>query len=532
MKGRVPPVLVLLLALGAPLLSLVHTWRGYERATPPSRVFLGFPFMPTDHYQYAAFIRQAAEGRFFMENLFTSETQGGVFVMLYYWILGTVSRLAGLSTIATWLVFQVVVGFIYILMFWVFTRHYVEPRGRRIGAVLIFCFAGGLDWVFVLVSRVSQGAAALTEPYGTYWNWATFGSLSVPNWIWGAFLMTLALHLALRGRAWAGALIMPVLWLSHHHTGMVAYLTFGLLPLAPAVTALCRLESIPWDKVRSRLGLALPSLLSFAAVAAYLLWAGKDPVFAANAAASSQWKVFFTPWWYPITYGLLLPFAWFGIRSMARERSAAGDVCLSWLVAAVFLSINPIAGGAKYQFLVFPPLVLLAARGLSVVRDSSPAAARRMRDPLIAGLVVVGLFSNAPVSLVLRKIAAFDEANAYSSAADLAAMRWLEGQPQGVVLSFPSTGALVPWRTGHKAYIGHWFMTINYATKQREMQGFFAPSVPTAAKADFLQRSGMDYVYHGPAEAQAGGVIDPALPLERVYHEQGVSIYRVGAAPR
>ncbi len=532
MKGRVPPVLVLCLALVVPLLSLIHTWQGYQRAAPPARVFMGFPFMPTDHYQYAAFIRQASDGRFFMENLFTSEAQGGVYVMLYYWTLGTVSRLAGISTIATWLIFQVGVGFLYILMFWVFTQHYMDPKRRRIGAVVLFCFAGGLDWLFVLASQVWPGAVALTEPYGSYWNWSTLGSLSVPNWLWPAFLLTLALHLALRGRAWAGALILPVIWLSHHHTAMVAYLTFGLLPAVPAIVSLGRLEKIPWDRVRSRLGLAIPSLLSFAAVVAYLLWASADPVFAANAAASSTWKVFFTPWWYLISYGLLLPFAWFGIKSMAQERSVAGDVCLAWLGAAFFLSINPISGGAKYQFLMFPPLIRLAARGLAVIREGSPRGARAMRDPLIAGLVAVCLFANAPLSLAYRRIAPFDEANSYHPAADIAAMRWLGDQPAGVVLSLPSTGALLPWLSGHKVYIGHWFMTLDYGVKLREAQGFYAPSVPQAAKAEFLRRTRMRYVYFGAAESQAGSV-DPALPLERVYDQQGVSIYRVaGAAPR
>lgn len=281
--------------------------------------------------------------------------------------------------------------------------------------------------------------------------------------------------------------------------------------------------------MRSRLGLALPLLLSFIAVAIYLLWASKDPVFAANAAASSQWKVFFTPWWYPITYGLLLPFAWFGIKSMAQERSPAGDVCLAWLGAAFFLSINPLAGGVKYQFLMFPPLVLLAVRGFSVVREVSPVAMRRMRDPVIVGLLGLALFANAPLSLMFRRVASFDEVNAFTTAGDVAAMRWLSDQPEGVVLSFPSSGALLPWLSGHKVYFGHFFMTLNYGVKQREVQAFFNPMAPAAIKAEFLRQAGLRYVYFGSAESKSG-FIDPTLPLERIYDEQGVSIYRVADA--
>jgi hypothetical protein len=155
-----------------------------------------------------------------------------------------------------------------------------------------------------------------------------------------------------------------------------------------------------------------------------------------------------------------------------------------------------------------------------------------MRDPIVVGLVAIGLFANAPVSVAVRRVAPFDEANSYAAAGDVAAMKWLEAQPPGVVLSFPSSGALLPWLSGKKVYIGHWFMTLDFATKQREVQAFFAPSVPQAAKAEFLRRTGTRYVYFGAAESQAG-TIDPTLPLERVYEGQGVSIYRVvGTSPR
>jgi len=73
-------------------------------------------------------------------------------------------------------------------------------------------------------------------------------------------------------------------------------------------------------------------------------------------------------------------------------------------------------------------------------------------------------------------------------------------------------------------------MTIDFAVKQREAQAFYTPSVSSAAKAEFLRRTGMTYVYFGAGEK--GGAIDPALPLERVYDEQGVSIYRIAQSSR
>ncbi|MFQ5845107.1 MAG: hypothetical protein ACE5JG_08985, partial [Planctomycetota bacterium] len=82
MRARLPPAPILAVALALPLLSLVPSWEGYLAQSPPDRIFMGFRYMAADHYQYASFIRQAREdGRFLMENLFTSEPQRGVYIM-------------------------------------------------------------------------------------------------------------------------------------------------------------------------------------------------------------------------------------------------------------------------------------------------------------------------------------------------------------------------------------------------------------------------------------------------------------------
>src|SRR5574341_1150035 len=123
--SRIPPASVLILALAVPLLSTITTLQGYYGAHPPEKVFLGFRYMSGDHYQYASLMRQAQkDGRFLMENLYTTEPQKGSYVFLYYWLLGSVARLTGATLAAIWELFRFLGGFLLIVVYWRFTSCY------------------------------------------------------------------------------------------------------------------------------------------------------------------------------------------------------------------------------------------------------------------------------------------------------------------------------------------------------------------------------------------------------------------------
>src|SRR5687768_17482705 len=63
---------------------------------PPETVFWGFLNNPDDHCVYLAWMRQADQGQFFFQNLFTGDEQRGRTVNLFFWALGTFARIAHL----------------------------------------------------------------------------------------------------------------------------------------------------------------------------------------------------------------------------------------------------------------------------------------------------------------------------------------------------------------------------------------------------------------------------------------------------
>src|SRR5512134_2752271 len=117
MTSRIAPAPVLILALAVPLLGMLATLQGWYGQHPPERIFLGFRYMSGDHYQYASFMRQAQQdGRFLMENRYTTEPQKGVYVFPFFWLLGSVARLTGATLPAVWELFRLTGGFLLILV--------------------------------------------------------------------------------------------------------------------------------------------------------------------------------------------------------------------------------------------------------------------------------------------------------------------------------------------------------------------------------------------------------------------------------
>jgi arabinosyltransferase C len=63
--------------------------------------YLGLQYNTDDHMVYAAWMRQAMEGRFFFDNRFTIDPQPGLTVHVYFFVLGLIARVLGIVATMT-----------------------------------------------------------------------------------------------------------------------------------------------------------------------------------------------------------------------------------------------------------------------------------------------------------------------------------------------------------------------------------------------------------------------------------------------
>ena len=526
-----PPIPVLVLALLVPMAGMIPTWQGFLFEELPNRIFMGFRYMPLDHYQYAAFIRQAQDGGgLLMRNPFASEPQLGVFVLPLFWAVGALARLTGGSILVCWELFRLVGGALYILAFWGLSGVYFRTRGHRTLATALFSLGGGLDWIFLALDAAGvPGVDRLLYPSRFHWNWSTFGSMQMPNWIWPAMVLTVAVKAACgsgRQRDLALLGLMPLLWFMHPYSAMVGYLSFALLPLAPLVVAAGGLVPMPWSIFRARLRVAFPALLSFVLVVPYLVWARSDLVFRLSSERGTLWTETFSPWWYIQAYGLILPLAWFGLRALIKESSLHTDLLFSWLAAAIILSINPLYAGVKFQYLVFPPLALLATRGLLELYAGLPLA-RQLAGSRAAMMGLAGALCLNSLVIPIKDFSSTPlDSKIFMTSEELTTMKWLDRQPDGVVLSSKRAGNRIPWLASKVVFVGHWFLTPDHDAKLSKARMFFSHQVPLPTRAAILQESRARYVYVSPDEAPEG-FDSTGLPLTRIYQAGQHAIYRV-----
>jgi hypothetical protein len=527
------PILVLVIAIVIPLLAMIPTGYGYLVQRPPEKIFMGFRYMADDHNSYATFINQSAEeGKLFMENRYTTEPQKGRFVLLYMWLVGTISRLTGLGVIGSWELARFLAGFGFMLAAWCFSGVLFDDTRKRLLAYVFVGFSGGIGWLLSLLTApliLGTSDGYLKDTFNFQWNWSTFGSMVTPLWVAPAALLLVCAYLigGQRQRLWQylGVVLPPLIWFMHPYTGIAAYLTFALFPLLPLFGAMWRLERLPWESVRERLATVWPMLLSTVIVLSYIFWAKQDQVYAASSQRVFTWTPTYSIFLYPFAYGLLLPLALYGIRWSGDLPRHARDILIAWLAAATILSVNPFLAGVKFQYLVHLPLAFFAVHGLVELKSRSQFVRNALKG---AGVLLIGalLFLNSAL-LVLKVIpTTASDRNIFLHATEMQAMAFLKQQPPGNVLSSVWAGNRIAWLSAKKVYVGHWFLTIDGDRKLSEVKAFFGPELSVEQKRSWLATREIRYVYYGGVERYAG-TVDPALGLKTIYDQNGVTIYAV-----
>ncbi len=107
-------------------------------------------------------------------------------------------------------------------------------------------------------------------------------------------------------------------------------------------------------------------------------------------------------------------------------------------------------------------------------------------------------------------------------------MDWLRANADSadVVLGAYFSGSYIPLRAGTRTYVGHYYETVHFETKQAAVERFFDAANDDATRREFLRANGIGYVFYGRAERQLGP-FEPAQAdyLQRVYENGTVTIY-------
>jgi hypothetical protein len=391
-------------AVAAAAISLIPFLYGWL-AAPRGAVYLGFQYNTDDHMVYAAWMRQAMDGSFFLDNRFAVEEQPGLTVHLYFYLLGLIAKFTGIPLAAA-LGRAVFSGLFVWLLYLLLRRLTPEPLVIRLG-IVITVVGGGLGFLLWHTFGVHIVHPA-PEPLSTF----LLGRLPTDVWqpegfVWpsmltnGLFMISLCLIVGIflcviaARESWRpvlpGAVMFLVLMNIHSYDVLlIALVLIGLL----VMSLIQRQASGAWvGRVLAMGAGALPAALWFLHVLR------NDPVFQARAATDTPSPNFRQ---FLLGYILLIGLAFIGF--LARDSAARGRRSQAGAIGLLSLLVA-LAAAAQYHldgYWMGPiAFVVVFAASLGVLALWSPQSTAHN---LMVSWAVVGLIAPYFPALFQRKL--------------------------------------------------------------------------------------------------------------------------------
>jgi hypothetical protein len=511
---------------------------------PDGWYYSGLLTNPDEHNVYLAYMKQAADGRLFLIDPFTSEPQSGRVLNVFLLALGTFARGAHLPLPVVYHLARVVSGWLLLMAVYCLAAQVLATVSGRRMAVVLAGLASGLGWLYPAAGGrphpIDYGPGLIMPEAITF-----LSLLLNPLFCFSVFLMIATIGLAAHAFA-LGSVRSAVL------AGLAALVlgnihTYDLIPVAAVLAAyLIMLAATRRLTVRG-IGLALLIAALAAPSLIYQLWLIRGGE--VTLVVKSQETPVRSPAPLLLALGLGLPLALAvvgAVRSALRGASDGARLVALWLVlgfAAVYLSVpfqRKLAEGLHV------PICLLAVLAL----EPAWRKARDRRGLWIGVLLVLAtipsniLFVNRALQDVRTNNAAYI-GNAmpplYLRADQRGALGWLEGEAtqSDLLLCNSFLGSYAPSLAGCRVYVGHWAETLHFQNKLGKLAWFLKAGTPDAGREAFCREEGITYVlrddtiydqvYYLSPDGQVGDGFSPESAdwLELVYRRDDVSLYRV-----
>jgi hypothetical protein len=490
-------------------LILLASWLPYLAgwiAAPADSHFTGIVYNPLDGQTYIAKMRLGAEGSWLLHLVYTPESQHGVFIFLFYLLLGHVARWTGLPLLAVYHGARTVGGLALLFGLYRLVAHLSDQVGQRRFLFLLTALGAGLGWLAAPLGRQTPDVwVSEAFPFASLLTNAHFPiALALMVWMahWGLELeRSPRAAIGLIGGAAALGVIQPF--------GLPTIL--GGLVVAWAVWALRR-RAAPW---RAAGWLALTVLLALP-YPLYTVWAIRaDPILAAWNAQNLTPSLPLVDWL--LGLGVLGPLALVGGVSSVRQGRAAHGLIVGWALATVIGLALPLDLSRRLSLGMGIPVGLLAGLGWGL-------AARRLRQRARRLLTVTLVAVATPTALFLLLLGAAAVLSGhpllYLSDGEWSALAWLrEHAPRdAVVLCAPETGIFVPAWAGQRVVYGHPFETVRAAEREDQVRRFWAGE----RDETWLHTLNIAYFFYGPREKSLG----PPPAGEIVFETDDTTIYR------
>ena len=490
--------------------------------------FSGFVFGVEDGNSYIAKMLSGAEGAWLFRTPYTTMPQRGVLAFIPYILLGKLAQGEALheQLVGLFHLFRSVAIFFEVWAVYRFGALFLREGRWRRWATVLATVGGGLGWALVAIGQESWLGSLPLDLHSP----ESFGFLA----IYGLPHLVLARALLLTGlvyylespadprKGWMAGFV----WLG---LGLVQPLTvatgYGVVAVHVVIVVLRSSRSGKTAAIKPWLGSAARTVTISAPMVIYNAVAfATDPYLRAWTVQNQILSP--APPHYLIAYGIVLVPAVLGGLKVLRSGEPRDWLPVGWVLALPALAYAPVNLQRRLPDGVWLALAVLAAIGCR--GWARGAKGRRFLAPtlllaslpstliLLAGGVRASLQPGEPVFIPRGAEAAFE---------------WLRGHGQegdSVVAAF-ETGNVLPAWAPMRVVIGHGPETPRLNELMLEVEQFFQLAAGDAYRQGFIAENGIDFLFLGPYETALGDWRPSSGSFfERVYQEDGYSIYEVG----
>lgn len=505
---------VIRIALFLAMLTLLPYIIAYAAQGDQAR-FSGFLFSVEDGNSYIAKMLGGSYGAWLFRTPYTTYSQPGIFLYPFYLVLGKLAAPPALheQLVILYHLFRLIAAFLMILATFDFITLFVTAPGMRRFALLLAILGGGLGWVLTALGR-TEWLGSLPLEYYSPETFGFLGMLSLPHLALAraAFLWGLVIFLRATADPQAGwlkpGLQAGLLWLgcgfAQPLTGILALCLAVLYLAVVAVWVVLQPGQSNWENWRRAFRMVLVAGAFLAPLAGYNFYAlFADPFTQAwteqNRLPSPH------PFHYLLAYGLVLPFAWAGLRSLWRKSAEWAVFSLAWIIVLIILAYLPFNLQRRLVEGGWVMLVALAVLGLETISVQLKAGRWQkgwiylplcLAFPstliLFSGSILTAIQPLAPIFIPAAEAAFFDR---------LA----VDARPGMVILAAYPTGNALAAYAPFQFVIGHSSETIGFKDLQNEVASFYHASTTDLERYKLLREYGVDYVFWGPQEQALNG---------------------------
>ena len=550
--------------------------------TPPGTSFVGTVYNIDDYCNYLSWLRQMADGHFFLRNLFTTDPQKGIEFNVFFWLLGRVMAITHCSPQAVLQLARVGGSLPLLWLIYRFYRHSLPANApARLTAFGLACLSSGFGWADW---QRWQDSSPVGSPVDAWQPEAyTFLSLYTSAlFVVSTLLILGALYALLLGEQtgkWKYPIIAGVCGgiLGNMHSYDVLHISaaWGLFLIVLTVLKRGQGVAMSWLRGIVALSLTLPTT-------GYMVYLLKhEQVFAKRAAVPTLSPAL---WHYVLGYGLVFLLAVLAGVVIARRGeptparssppllvrkglgknkhsspappSLTGEgvggrgsawaspllFALCWAIAGLGVCYLPFAFQRKMLMGEHIPLCLLAGIGAAWLVDR---LAPRFRVAALTLIVLASLPSN--VLFLARDLRHLGENRSetrlspFISSSLVDVYDWFRDHtpPEAGIVGFPGLCTYLPGEAGRAVWAGHWGETPHYPEKETEFEDAFDKDAPDAARHAFLQSTGAGYIFypkdvspltytrHGEVHQYVELVAAPPAYLIPVYSNDTFTVYKI-----